>query len=153
MSDFSELAERDWIRMADYIDCEGCIRIVRGGARSHADRTQSHGAWYGVVLHFTNTDIRMVQWCKDTFGGVVFEQTRRCRKIVYDWRAYNKDVEAILRGCMPHFVSKREQAELAIAFRKTLTSTTRKLAPEVVAQRERMFQRMRELKHEQVAVQ
>jgi len=145
--DYNSISEIDWAMLAAYIDSEGCVRIVRGKARSGRTPETSHGSWHGTMLHVTNTDLRLLNWCKQTFGGIIIVQTMHDgRRTVYDWRAFNKNVTAILKRCLPYFKIKREQAELAIAFRETMTGTTKKLAPEVVAKRDEMFLQMKALK-------
>lgn len=146
-TNYNSISQVDWARLAAYIDSEGCIRIVRGKARQTHRASTSHGAWHGLILHVTNVDLRLLQWCKQNFGGVIFAQIRKSKRQVFDWRAYNKNVGEILRGCMPYFIVKREQAEIGLAFLATVTGTTKKLPAEVVQLREQMYQQMKDLKH------
>ena len=67
----------------------------------------------------TNTDPRLMVWCKDTFGGFVVSSDRGKNKRYYKWCAHSKACAELLTNCLPYFIIKRAQAEIAIAFRKT----------------------------------
>ncbi len=101
----------DWAKLAAYIDGEGYI-CLRGG-RSHSQRLQ---------LRIGNTDPRLTAWAMERFGGTVRRATphKSAKRIYWEWRVNGREAASILEKCLPHFVMKRDQAEIAIAFGRLL---------------------------------
>jgi hypothetical protein len=117
-----EITKQDWIRLAAFIDGEGSIYIKP---------LQTKSARYNqLVIHIANTDPRLPCWCQETFGGKVYRCDSNQRlngdqqKIAYSWRIFSKNAENIIRGCLPYFLLKREQAEVALAYRATFRYRT-----------------------------
>jgi hypothetical protein len=113
-------SETDYMRLAMAIDCEGMIDIhTHRQFRPHLNRV--HVAHY-VRIVITNTDPRLVLLCKRVFSGT----SGLGRKAGKKWRAsfkwYCSSLKAInlIKGCMPYFILKREQAEIALAFQATV---------------------------------
>lgn len=153
----------DWVRMAAFIDGEGCIRIARIVRYGKPDGRPSHGKeylCYALELVIGSTDIRLPSWCMATFGGSMYSDprsTRHGRKDNYNrqdfwsWNCGTKRAEWILRGCLPYFLIKREQAEVALTFRDTYRIRTYgngkgAVDVAVVSKRETAYQRLKELK-------
>ena len=111
---FEYVKNVDWARMAAFIDGEGCIAITRLSFGVKNPR-------YQLVLQITNTDPRLLIWLGKTFEGQGSFSVRPIegQRPRHDWCIASKKAEAILQGCLPYFVMKRDQAELAIAFQKT----------------------------------
>ena len=113
------ITQIDWARLAAFIDGEGCIQINR--QKQYSKKAQPN--WrphYIVQVVVTNTDPRLVAWCKETFGGFVVPQSKYPkRRQAFKWCAHSKSCANILTNCLSYFIIKREQAEIAIAFRKT----------------------------------
>jgi hypothetical protein len=98
----------EWVRLAAYIDGEGYIEIV-----SRDKGTQAHS----LKLSIGNTDPRLIVWLQDTFGGSTRRRlVTKATKMLFEWRVNGVDVVAILENCLPHFIMKRDQAEVAIVF-------------------------------------
>lgn len=120
----------DYARLAAFLDGEGTIairRIKRGDAQSYQMR---------VEIMVTNTDPRLMTWLKERFGGCVGRGGNS--GVVYKcfkWRIECKRAHDLLVKCLPYFVIKREQAELAIAFRKTVVMNGRTKSNEVIRER------------------
>lgn len=94
-------SKSDYARLAAYIDGEGCIRISRSGE---------------LVIRIANTDIRLPMWCKATFSGFtgIHSKGNGKWKPAYFWGITGNAASFILKQCLPYFIIKREQAELAI---------------------------------------
>lgn len=147
------ISQIDWARLAAYIDGEGCIGITkeckRKGAASHWN---NH---YALRITVTNTDPRLPLWCKNIFGGFIAEMSQQPGhkqnwKSRFNWIVSNDRAAWVLRSCLSHFVIKREQAEIGLAFRETFSDRPKKLGVpvEVMGKRESMFLRMKEIRHE-----
>lgn len=107
--------DMDWARMAAYIDGEGAISL--SPRRTNTGFSQT---FCGKVI-VTNTDIRLAEWCKATFGMKYFGHGRawageRSAKWKPCWFAQASSFKAawILHNCLPWFLLKREQAEVVI---------------------------------------
>lgn len=150
----------DWARLAAYIDGEGSISIHKNRAQEALGKSVMHS----LTVHVTNTDPRMIVWIYETFGVGLAFQKQKCPSIVaymgagkkwrqvHIWQVEARLAAQILEGCMPFFIIKREQAEIAIAFQKTkvLHNCGRRgdrTPPNVIQMREQMAQKVRELKH------
>ncbi len=98
----------DLSRMAAYLDGEGAIRIRA--------RNRSHAPSY-IELRIGNTDFRLLSWLHKTFGGRIRQEPRSSRqKFYWIWDVQRDSAYSILVGCLPYFVMKRDQAEVAIEF-------------------------------------
>ncbi len=102
----------DWARLAAFIDGEGTIHIASNG------QVPKH---LGLKVAISNTDPRLLAWLKERFGGSVsFLKSRSDKwKDAYVWTASSAHAEEILKKCKKYLIIKGEQANLALAFRKT----------------------------------
>jgi hypothetical protein len=120
--------EMDYARLAAYIDGEGCISMSVSRKKEWKHDTIS------VFLSVHNTDPRLITWCLERWGGRVYktEQSNKKWSDSYGWRVTCQQARAILESCLPFFILKREQAELAIALQKTCKYWGSAGAPEEV---------------------
>ena len=156
----TDIKDVDWARLAAYIDGEGCIDIHTNRGQEVLGKSRLHS----LVVHVTNTDPRLPLWIFDTFGVGINYQKQKSPSVValmgagkkwrqvHIWIVTAKSASQILEGCMPFFIIKREQAEIAIAFQKTkvLHNCGRRgdrTPPNVIQMREQMAHEVRELKH------
>jgi len=64
-----------------------------------------------------NTDFRLSTWLMRTFGGGVGQCKSTVRKKKYwYWHLSGQLAADALKGCLPYFIMKRDQAEIAIEF-------------------------------------
>src|SRR5438876_2163112 len=112
-----EPTEIDWVRLAAYIDGEGCISTAV--AYSQPEKWKSESVYVNVSVH--NTDPRLIDWILDRWGGRVFQTKHSNQKWTtsYGWRVTCQQAREVLEKCLPYFIIKREQAEIAIALMKT----------------------------------
>ena len=114
------ISEGDWKTMAAFIDGEGCIRIQRQEPGSRGASHRAKSPRHDLIIVIGNTDPRLALWCKERFGGSLYlrETSKRNDKHrdAYVWHATQKRAESILHGCLPHFLLKKEQAQIALAF-------------------------------------
>ncbi len=132
-----------WAMLAAYIDSEGTIRIT-SHARFHG-RGSSPRHYLSVIV--TNTDVLLMQWLKDNFGACVFEVTRpQNNRRIFRWMANSRQAETIIRGCLPYFIIKRRQADVALAFANLPVNRRGvKVSPETLAVREGFRQQMKQV--------
>jgi len=103
--------ETDWARMAAFIDGEGCISLVE------------HRTVYTCLrIMVTNTDRRLVEWCKSLFDGHICEKKARkpTHKPSYQWVVSSRAAAFVIKGCYPYFLLKKEQSEVALEFLTTI---------------------------------
>ena len=102
----------EWVKLAIFIDGEGHIEITSRNKGKNASC---------LKLSCGNTDPRFVQWAQANFGGAIRKRAiTKGWKIFWDWRVNGRDAAAILEKCLPHFIMKRDQAEVALAFSKLI---------------------------------
>ena len=114
-NDLSQISVIDWARLAAYIDGEGHIALN--------ENKMSNGKRYAYLrVIVTNTDPRLIIWLQRMFGGGVVrvERQQAQHRRAFKWTASCRHAEAILRGCLPYFIMKRDQADIALAFQETL---------------------------------
>lgn len=110
------VSEIDWARLAAYIDGEGCIRINT----NHGANGTSRRVFYAEVL-VANTDFRLLQWMKLTFGGSIHGTSMAKRhKPCGIWCVGARHAATIVAKCHSYFIIKREQADILLAFQATI---------------------------------
>ena len=108
------IAEMDWVRLSAYLDGEGYIGIASKdkGKRAHH-----------LTVPVGNVDPRLTTWLLKTFGGTIAECKFKARKKrFWVWRVYGHQAAELLKKCLPFFIMKRDQAEVAIAFQELIGS-------------------------------
>ena len=147
------VSEIDWARLAAYVDGEGTIMIAKSEVKTGRKRPN-----YVLTLVVANTDPRLICWLNDNFGGHSYlrqlagsKLSQACgvvnRKDVFSWRQFEERAAEIIRHIMPFLIMKRDQAEVAIAYReiRKAGSKGRKLTNEDMEVRECLRQQMRSL--------
>ena len=150
------ISEVDRARLAAYIDGEGHINVCAKGMRSKikARRTPS----MLLRIDICNTDIRLMEWCKRVTGvGNICLDRRTAdhrrggtRRLLYRWAVCDRQAERIITECLPFFVIKREQADTALAFRRTFYGSggwKENVTPEKLALRFHLKNELHRLKH------
>lgn len=142
------IPEMEYIRMAAFIDGEGCIRINRTNKRKRHDLK--------VIL--VNTDPRLAVWAHRNFGGCVYRMYMPQERISTDhprfvWELSGTSASALLDKCYPYLILKREEAEIGLTFQATKTSTwgagknpNKGVPPEVKVHRDELYEKMRLIK-------
>ena len=132
--------ESELAYFAGIIDGEGTI-----GARNR--KNQQGKRYIDFYLSVANTDERLVLWIQQRFpASVDFRQQRDSDKHrpLYRWTAGTKVAEDYIRAVLPYLVVKKEQAELYLEIRSTVSKGQR-LTEGVKQQREAMVVRLHEL--------
>lgn len=142
--------EMEWVRLAAFIDGEGCITIQRHLLKtSKTVRDPSHRAVsLFAELIIANTDPRLPDWLMRVFGGNI-QHSRKNNgkwKSQYHWRVSCAYGCEIIRRAMPFLLLKKEQAQVALALQRTMKRVGVKgHSVEVMAEKERLKVRMHEL--------
>lgn len=107
----------DWAKLAAFIDSEGHIRVV---SKKQKVKDRIYQQEY-LEVTVCNTSPLLMQWLTRLFGGSVQPKQRRDGdKPAWLWYVAARQASTILQGCLPHFVIKRDQADLALAFYATM---------------------------------
>lgn len=119
--DLSLVPQIDWARLSAYIDGEGCIGI---SAQVHKPPFEGRGRYDYIKITVANTDPRLSVWLLRNFGGHTSQRLPDAKwnrwKTCTNWIIGSANAAEILQRCLPYFIIKREQAELAIAFQATM---------------------------------
>jgi hypothetical protein len=99
---------------AGFFDGEGSVRTTAnaGTARQPVARCT-----------ITNTDPRPVTKFHDMFGGCVYVRENKLRprwRRSFEWTVQGAELDAFVRQILPYSVTKREQLELLVEFRKLM---------------------------------
>jgi hypothetical protein len=106
------MKKNSFIYVAGIIDGEGCLIV------SKSDRG-SYDNYYGRI-HVKNTDMRLMKWLVENFGGNIHVNKPKSKKhsIAYSWyfSGNAKSKEIFLLSIMPYLIIKREQAKVLVEF-------------------------------------
>ena len=97
-------------QLAAFVDGEGTI-----GIRKHKDPSGCYVYQQGIQV--ANTDIRLIYWLVENFGGKfpkVVKDDRENRKDWYAWRLSSYNSYKIIKNIIPYLLLKQEQADNAI---------------------------------------
>lgn len=139
--------------LAGIVDGEGSIYI---GNFSCNPKTGTKN--YQTALEVNNTDVDLVDWLINNFGGRRYKYTKaQLPKIsnleVYRWIVAGELLTELCHLMMPYLIIKKRQCEIMIKMRKTFkVNTTEKgkqgtqrLTPEILAERQSYFEQMQSL--------
>ena len=112
------LPETSHAYAAGMLDGEGCLGITRV--------TKSGRVYHRADVRIANTDVRVMAWLKENYGGWIqghgFSKlgTKEC----FQWHTSGKAMVAFLESVRPYMIIKAEQADIVLAFRKTIRKVT-----------------------------
>lgn len=128
---------------AGFIDGEGHIRIQKHSVRGSYMLSVS-------AVQSTETPLPLLQKC---FGGVVKRRVnfyyRGQLKIRWEWQASSKVAERALKLMLPYLRVKKDEAEVALEFRKTFRpqyGDRYKNPPEVDEKRKAMMYSLQDMR-------
>lgn len=125
---------------AGFFDGEGCIHIS----------SNREGRHHTLVLQVSQVDRRPLTALVDRFGGTVcpLRPVLDGRHAIFQWTVRSKAAEAALEALLPFLVVKKEQAELALEYRRSITSQmgSRRVPAEELALRESYRLLLQEMK-------
>jgi len=138
---FETVPELELMRLAAFIDGEGSIVL---GVQE--------GRCRNLRLQLCNTDPRLITWAKELFGGTITKEERSVRKTkgnernIFRWHVSSKQAEILLKAVYPFLLLKKEQAEVALAYRSTVGNQWDKVPSEVKAKRVELSEELSRLK-------
>lgn len=99
--------------LAGFFDGEGTILITR---RYDGNR----GCRYYLSVRIANTCLEILNDCQSVWGGYIYKVKRaeNHHKQAYCWYINVAKAEIFLRDMLPYLRVKREEAEIALAFRE-----------------------------------
>lgn len=127
------------------LDGEGTISVnYRRFKRRDAGKFRTYHRPY---ISVGNTDFRLVEWLKNTFGGFISTHCYKGpnNKTLHTWICRDRDLDKILDAVMPYLLLKKSQAECVRAIKDTVKRGATKLSPDVIDLRERMTLKIRSL--------
>ena len=111
MEEEKKYSEREFKlgQLAAFIDGEGCITITRDGRGDH----------FGLQMHITNTNRKLMEWLEENFGGLMqwdVKDKRPNRKPKHRWRLNGRYTQKLLEEMQEFLIIKKEQSEVALKF-------------------------------------
>jgi hypothetical protein len=141
--DYEAVSQINWARLAAYIDGEGCIRI-----HQNSPHRKTGEKYHGVMIIVAQRGPELTDWLVENFGGFSYlSKAYPTRTAMHYWRSSTSQSYEILKRCRPYMIVKGEQADVAIEYRETTQSTTRKLPTELKLRREALRLKLYVLKH------
>lgn len=141
--DYDIIPDIMWARLAAYIDGEGCIRI-----HSTGPNRKTGYRYHGVLLIIGQKEPDLSSWLFENFGGFTHGgKAYGSRPVMHYWRASTQQAIEILKRCMPYFLVKGKQAEIALEYRLLVTRSTRRVPDDVRKKQEELRWKLDELKH------
>ena len=106
------------------LECEGSLTLSRG---VHSNKKT---VMHNPCIAIANTDMRLIQFLQDTFGGSVYsEQPKKLsKKVIYRWKLWCNPCIEFLKLVFPYLKFKYTQAEVLIEFwerKRSLSFTER----------------------------
>lgn len=128
---------------AGMIDGEGSICIARR-------KRKTGRIHHDLQIQICMTDEPTVDHLQELWGGsICFIDTSHYGngtwKDQFKWIIASSTAEEVLRVVLPHLVTKKPQAELALEFRQTIGVKGKRVTPETFAIREEYHHRLRKL--------
>lgn len=137
--------------MAGLLDSDGHITIYKMTSKKALLQSQSkQNARYTMEIGVTNTRKELLDWLHEEWGGGVYLHTAPSwgKRPCYNWKVTATNAKRILEAVLPYLRIKQERAEIALEFQATKNpSNSRGIPPEVMEERERLFQAMYKLNH------
>lgn len=106
---------------------------------------------YYLTFEVYNNCPKMIRWLEDNIGGysrVVTSPSKICqikRKMTYVWRLHNNDSLHVLQTVLPFLVTKKEQCEIAIEFKRSYLIRECPVSEESKEFRKLLYKRMQPL--------
>lgn len=141
----------DWARIAAFIDGEGCISIKTKKGRRQ--KSPQHCVYVTII----NTDARLIRWLSQTLGVGSFYTSRFSGrkenwKLAFRFELYGVAAQWVLENCLPYFIIKREQAEVALQMQASVNKIRLGpgtwIPPTLFQERDEMKEQLHALKRE-----
>jgi hypothetical protein len=141
--DYGTIAEIDWGRLAAYLDGEGCIRI-----HANSPHRKTGYRYHGMMLVVGQREPELCEWLHEKFGGYFYRSKEVLgRTTMHYWRVNTIGTTEILKRCLPYMIVKKAQAEVALEYRETVGSNTKRVSQETRTRQEELKLKLHKLKH------
>ena len=134
------------IYLAGILDGEGWFSIQRT-RRKNGDWNASYMANIGIA----NTDIRLMKWLQDNFGGKVAVRKHRDTDIGtkqrYEWRLNSTESKSLIPKVISYLLLKKEQAKILLELGElhSVSFRRRGVPSEIRVKREKLYLKLRKL--------
>lgn len=111
---------------AGIMDGEGCFYIG-----NHSCNKKTGAKYYQTVLKVASTDHKLIDWLKQTFGGLTSTYTpnqtpKNSRNQVYQWIATGERLTHLCELILPFIITKKLEVEIMLKMRSTYNGVTQK---------------------------
>lgn len=116
---FEHFSDAKFAYLAGIIDGEGCVYIG-----THSVNKKTGAKYFVTCLQVANTDIRLIDWLYENFGGdkraYTFKQTaKNVRKTPYVWKLTGPTLTEVCQRILPFSTIKQEQIKVMLEMRQT----------------------------------
>jgi len=126
MKELKRISEQDAIYLAGFFDGEGCVGIYQRSAGNSGPGAKNPNI--SALLSICNTNFAVLQHIVNSCGGWVTTLPRKCapklnggaRQKQWRWSAGPRETAHILAAILPYLIVKRDQAELALQFHRSV---------------------------------
>jgi len=134
--------------IAGLVDGDGCITITKS-----FNRKNSINCSHSLTVLIVNTSEKLILWLLENIGGRVYTVNKNGdlkfrQKTAYQWYLGGSNAEIFLASIEPLLIIKRDQAKLALKFRRLefdRKCRARSLNQPLVAKREELKQALHKL--------
>lgn len=133
--------------LAGFFDGEGCIYINKFQDKRKHCRTKYQ---FALAVSVSNVDPRPLRLFRENFGGYIRKKPQKNHpkwRIAWEWKASSNAAEVFLQHALPYFINKKEEAELALEYKKDFVNHSgRRRTNEENEKRDNYYKKMRLLK-------
>ena len=124
--------------------------IIDGEGSFYIGCNKSLNNKFNSRVYVVNTDIRLIQWLKQTFGGLTYSRKsikNQNWKTKYEWILEKSRIDEFCHKILPYLIIKKQHAEIMIKFRKTFRKQSRPVPQDILTTRFECLQNLKKLNH------
>lgn len=157
------MRETDLAYLAGVLDSDGFITVARTTKKLRRGTAESTSTYYSARAGIAGTRRQPHDFAASLFGGSVHahEPKNAAHRIQFNWSVSSRLAAVMLRAVRPYLLVKTEQADLVLQLQdlverqyaeiRVTQGQGRRVPPEMVAERERIFQAVRDLNQDRRA--
>ena len=136
------MTDVEWAYAAGFIDGEGSILIAV--THKQAQRMTPR-------ISLGSSDLEVLMWLRERFGGSIHARAQHVNLKIYAWQLSARLAETFIKGCLPHLIVKKREAEMVLKFYSEMPADQtvgrgRKMLPNEITRRVILLDDLRALR-------